>query len=205
MQSRLSLFLAGAALVAGTAFVTAQIVRAQQDPAQDPAAAIPPEMMEKMQELATPGPEHADLQKLVGEWNQSYTMKWSEDMPEMASKGTAKVKPLLGGRFVMEEVHMELPGMGPMEGISILGYDKLKGEYVSIWMDSWSTWPTFASGKAGKDGKIETKGTMVDAMAGARPFRMVIQPKSDNEHYAEMFDTIDGKEVKVMTIHAKRK
>lgn len=198
MQSKLHLLLAGTALVAGTAVVTANIVGAQDPGAQ------PPDMA-KMMEMATPGDEHEMLAAMAGSWQQEFGMTMMPGMPEMKSKGESTIKPLLGGRYIMEEVHLDIPMMGPMDGIQIMGFDKMSGQYVSIWLDSMGTWPTISYGKANDKGVIETKGMMKDVMSGERPFRMTIQPKGDDESYAEMFDTIEGKEVRVMTIHSQRK
>jgi hypothetical protein len=193
-------------LVAGTALVTAGVVSARQDRGA-PAEAAPgmdPAMMMKMMELATPGAEHRELGKMVGTWNNKFKMRMAPDAPWMEAEGTSTIKPLLDGRYVLEEVEFSVMGM-PMKGIQIMGYDKLKQEYVSVWLDSMGTWPVSARGKSGADGKIEMRGTMID-VAGERPYRMVIQHKSADEVQVEMYDTIPPQgEVQVMSIHATRK
>ncbi len=198
MQSKLKLFSCAAALVGASVFTTAAIVRAQEE-SPDPA-----EMMMKMMELATPGPEHAELAKKVGAWEQQYKMKWDPNAPWMDAAGTSEATSVLGGRFIMEKIKSEMPGMGPFEGLQLFGFDKMSGEYISLWADSMSTWWVESRGKENPDGTIEMKGTMKDVM-GQRPFRMVIKPKGETENDIEMYDTIMGKEVLVMQIHSKKK
>ncbi|MFN0007857.1 MAG: DUF1579 domain-containing protein [Planctomycetota bacterium] len=203
MNTALKLSLAAVALVGGTVLVTAAALR-PQDKGEGAPPDMDPAMMMKMMELATPGEPHKELAKLVGTWEIDYKMRWGPDMPWMDTKGTGEVKPLLGGRYVMETVQFEVMGM-PMEGLHILGYDNMKKEYISLWADSMSTWWVTSRGKESADGTIEYKGTMID-VAGERPYRMVIHPKSDDLHEAEMYDTIPpAGEVKVMTITSKRK
>ncbi len=201
----LRLLTGAAALVACTAFATTHVVSARQDRAAPPADAgmMDPAMMARMAELAAPGAAHAELAKLAGTWEDSYVVSMP-GMPSMETKGTRTTKSLLGGRYILEEIEFSMMGM-KMEGVSLMGYDNMKKEYVSVWMDSMSTWPIFSRGPKNASGDIETKGTMVD-VAGERPFRMVWRQKGANEVEAEMYDTIPPTgEVKVMTIKSTRK
>ncbi len=198
MQSKLKLFAFAVVLAGAGILTTAEIVRAQE------ASPDPAEMMMKMMELATPGPEHAELAKKAGAWEQQYKMKWDPNGPWVDSTGTAEATSVLGGRFILEKVKAEMPGMGPFEGLQLVGFDKRSGEYISLWADTLGTWWVESRGQGKPDGTIEMKGTMNDAM-GERPFRMVIKHKSDTESDVDMYDTIQGKEVLVMQIHSKKK
>ncbi|MFN0242982.1 MAG: DUF1579 family protein [Planctomycetota bacterium] len=167
-------------------------------------------MMARMMELATPGPEHKELAEMVGAWDQKVKMRMSPDTPWTESTGTTECTSLLDGRYILEKLEMVMPPMpgtdAPMvmKGAQIIGFDKMTGEYTSIWMDSWSTWAQFTRGKKGADGTVELKGTMVD-VAGKRPFRIVIKHGPDGHTHSEMFDTIDGKEVQMMIIDATKR
>ena len=203
MNNSLKLTLSAIALVGGTALVTAAALR-PQDKGEGAPPGMDPAMMAKMMELATPGPEHKELAKMAGTWENAYKYRMGPDAPWMEFKGTSESKTLLGGRYIMESLHFEMMGM-PMEGLQILGFDKMKGEYTSIWADSMSTWCVTSRGKQGADGTIEMKGTMVD-VAGERPFRMVIRPEGDDLTEVEMYDTIPpAGETQVMTITSRRK
>lgn len=204
MNQALKLSLAAVALVGGAAFVTAAALRPQDKKPEGGMPDMDPAMIQKMMELATPGEPHKELAKMAGNWELDFKMRMSPDSDWIDAKGTSEIKPLLGGRYVMETVKFSMMGM-PVEGINILGYDNNKQEYTSLWADTWSTWWQSTRGKETADGTIEMKGTMVD-VAGERPFRMVISTKSDDHYETEMYDSIppDG-EVKMMTIVAKRK
>lgn len=203
MRTRTRTLIAALALTAATAFVTTRIVDAQQGekaPAQPIDVA---EMMAKQMKLATPGPEHAEIMKGAGKWLLTYKFRMAPDQPWMESKGTMERKPILDGRWLMDEQQGDMMGM-IIKSIGLFGYDNMAGEYVSLWVDSMSTWPITARGKQNKDGTIEMKGTMVDAI-GSRPFRMLIRGKSPDEAEIEMYDTIPPQgDVLVMTIIAKR-
>lgn len=167
-------------------------------------------MMARMMELATPGQEHKELAEMVGAWDQRIKMRMSPDAPWTESTGKTECTSLLDGRYVLEKVEMVMPPMPGMDapmvmqGAQIIGFDKMTGEYTSIWMDSWSTWAQFTRGKKAADGTVELKGTMVD-VAGKRPFRIVIKHGPEGHTHTEMFDTIDGKEVQMMIVDATKR
>jgi hypothetical protein len=163
MNTALKLSLASVALVGGTVLVTAAALHPQDKPAgsQDKPAAggmdgMDPEMMAKMMKLATPGPEHKELMKMAGQWEEDYKMRMSPDMDWMEFKGTSESKPLLGGRYIMMTTKFSMMGM-PMEGFQILGYDNMKQEYTSFWADSMSTWWVTSRGKKDANGTIDLK------------------------------------------------
>lgn len=179
----------GALLFAGPQ--EARPAEAQAGPSQEDAArptGFDPAVMEKMVALATPGEEHAELAKHVGSWDISYKMRMAPDAEWMEIEGTSEAREILGGRYVLEEIDMNVMGM-PTQGIQILGYDKMADEYTALWMDTFSTWWIQSSGNREDDGKIVLTGTMRD-VAGERPFRQVILPKDDDSYAFEMYDTI---------------
>lgn len=206
MQFNWKLAAAGLALVCGTALVTSQVVRAQQKQDKKTEAApegMDAEMLAKMMALGTPGPEHKELMADAGKWEETYKMRMGPDAPWTESKGTSEAKPLLDGRYLMQNTSGDMMGM-QFHGIQIIGFDNMSKEYIALWMDSMSTWWVTTRGKKDKDGKLEMKGTMVD-IAGSRPFRMVMQRKGPDLNEVAMYDTIPGKgEIEMMTIVSKR-
>jgi len=54
------------------------------------------------------------------------------------SKGTQSNKMIMNGRFLQTEFKGTAMGK-PFTGMGILGYDNVKGEYQSIWLDSMGT------------------------------------------------------------------
>ena len=156
-----------------------------------------------MMAKATPGAQHALLQTLVGEWDDTLRMRMSADQPWEESKGTSTFRSVLGGRFIIEETKGEFAGMS-MEGMGIHGYDNLHQRFTLTWRDSMSTWPMSSTGTADASGKkIDYVGTAVDIVTPeGRPMRMTIDLSQEGRVEVEMFDTIDGKQVKVMEIMA---
>jgi len=162
------------------------------------------EMMARTMALATPSEPHRRLQAAAGEWEQQYRMRWDPSADWQETKGTSTARTLLDGRYLMEEIQFELMGM-PMKGVHILGYDNRTQEYITLWMDSMSTWWISQRGKEAADGTLELRGTMVD-VAGERPFRSVIRHLPDGSVTTEMYDTIAPHgEIQVMSIVAKKR
>jgi len=214
MLHRSRSFLATAALAALTACATTNASTGSesrpQPQSQEGAATgeLPPgmdaAMMAEMMRLATPGPEHAELIKGAGEWELTYRMRMAPDAPWTESKGTMSARPLLDGRYLLEEHTSEVMGM-PMKGLNIVGFDNSTGEFTSMWADNFSTWWLTSRGKHNADGDIDFRGTMKD-VAGERPFRMLVHNVSDDESVVHMFDTIPPQgEVETMQITCRRK
>ena len=181
---------------------------AASEQASGGAAAHSPAMSEEqalaqMTEMAAPGAAHTDLMARAGAWIVDYEYRMGPDAEWTAMQGTVTSKPVLGGRYLMEEHSMEMLGM-PMSGLLFLGFDNSTKEYTSLWMDTSSTWWVEARGTKGADGATNMMGTMKD-IAGTRPYRMKSWKKADGSMDHEMYDTIDGREVLVMTYSSRRK
>lgn len=103
------------------------------------------EMMKAWQEYATPSDAHKVLAGTVGNWK--YTSKFWEaaDATPEESKGTSKLKMILGGRFLQHETKGKAMGM-PFEGLGITGYDNIKKKYDTLWMDTMGTGVMHGSG-----------------------------------------------------------
>jgi len=97
----------------------------------------PDEMMQMWEKLSTPGPQHAEFQEAVGNWNTE--MKWwmGPGDPQV-SAGTSQMELLLAGRYLKESYKCDMQGK-PFEGIAVVGYDNYKKKYVTTWIDSMST------------------------------------------------------------------
>jgi len=161
------------------------------------------EAMARMMEMATPGAPHAELMARAGTWAVDYKYRMSPDADWTTAQGVVSSKPVLGGRYLMEEHAMEMMGL-PMQGLLFLGFDNSTKEYTSLWMDTSSTWWVEARGTQGAEGATNMTGTMKD-IAGTRPYRMKSWKKADGAMEHEMYDTIGGREVLVMTYSSRRK
>jgi len=160
-------------------------------------------IMARQMELAQLAPEHAQLAKLAGRWERETEFRMGVDQPWQKSQGTSECKLAVGGRYVIESLSGDMMG-APFEGMQILGYDTMAGEYTSIWFDNWSTWAISSRGTRQADGAIHYRGTMVDAV-GERPFRFVMKWQGDDAFECEMYDTIPpAGETLVMKLRGKR-
>lgn len=196
--------LVGAALVVGTAAITAQVV--SQDAGQQPPQMTPEQqaMMQKWEEFATPGEQHKLLQKKVGRWNGAVKHWMEPGAPPMEMTATAEVKPLYDGRYISESVEGE--GMAPGQtflGQSWVAYDNLKKKFQWVWIDNMGTGFMVAEGTYDPAKKTfsytyeypePVKGKYLKG-------RSVERWESDDKIVSEMYSqSMDGKEFKMMEI-----
>ena len=189
------------ALVFAALFVCAAAAFAADAPPQmTPAQKA---MMDKMMKAATPGPQHAMLAKMAGEWTCTVKFQTDPSQPWQESQSTATISALMDGRYIQEISKGQMAGM-PFNGMGVYGFDNVSGKYVSTWIDNMGTGIMNSVGTADASGKVITwTGTMNDPATG-KPTkeRMVTTILSDDHHTMEMFGTPPGakKEMKTMTI-----
>lgn len=162
-------------------------------------------MMEAMMKAAQPGPEHEAMKKVVGTWDAVVKMfDPSLDKPE-ESKGTMVNTLIHGGRYIRMEYTGEMMG-GPFTGSGLWGYDKLSKQYVSTWVDNWSTGVmvmtgTYDPGTRTYTSTGEMQMPMPDGTVAKMPQRETVRIISDDKHIMEMYGPgPDGKEMKHMEI-----
>ena len=165
-------------------------------------------MMEKMNKAATPGPQHAILAKMAGEWTATVKFLMDPSQPWQETVGTSVVTTLMDGRYIQESNTATMMGM-PFSGMGVTGYDNVIGKYVSTWIDNMGTGIMTSTGTADASGKvISWNGVMSDPMTGKpSKARMVTTVVDDSRHTFEMYSTPPGakKEMKTMTIEYVRK
>ncbi len=169
-----------------------------------------PEMqaqMAKMQEYSTPGPEHAVLKAFEGEW--AVTLRsWMKpgDKPQ-SSTGTSTIQWALDGRFLKQKFKSDWMGH-PFEGIGFVGYDKLKKEYTSVWLDNMATGMYQSSGQYdAKTRTLKDTGTASCPMTGEKNRVFHDEWKvinKDNTVFSMYGQDPSGKEFKMMEIRYKR-
>lgn len=163
-------------------------------------------MMEAWAKMSEVRAEHKQLEYFVGKWNEKISMWMEPGKPAQESVGTATQTSMFGGRFV--EMKHEGTWQGqPHIGHGLTGFDNLRGEFVSQWIDNMSTgiWLSYGSYDAAT--KTYTfKGEMDDFMkAGAKvPVRDVVRIVDDKNYVFEWYETRDGKEAKTMQIEYTR-
>ena len=194
-----------AMLAASLLLLGARPVRAQD--ANTPDSAQMRAMMQRMMEMATPGPQHKHLEKMAGKWTVSMRM-WPDGpaSPPTESQGTSEMRMILGGRYLQEEVKGVLNGM-PFEGMEIEGYDNFKKEHFILWIDNMGTMMLTGTGSADSTGKVITYQSIYDdPMTGEKnkKMRQVVRIVSNDELAYEMYDSQQGKEIKTLEMTYKR-
>jgi hypothetical protein len=101
---------------------------------------------------------HAHLAKFVGEGKGPTTTWFEPDVVGDESLMTGRIKPILGGRFLLHEYTGSMAGK-PFEGIAIYGFDLATNKFQSAWADSFhmSTGMMFSEGEPGD--KFSVAGT----------------------------------------------
>ena len=185
-------------------------MHAQEQPAREqaqPAAAsdqkiTPEQMMEALQKYGTPGKEHEALKPMAGTFDAEVTMQMDPASPPMTSKGKTVNELIFDGRFLKSDFTGDFMGQ-TFKGINLLGYDKLKEKYVSLWTDSMSTGLMMSEGTAADGGKSITLSGDYDCPVthSKKQMKQIVKIESDDKHTIEGYDIgPDGKEFKTMTL-----
>lgn len=166
-------------------------------------------MMKAMMDYGTLGKMHEMMASWNGTWNGETTMWEHEGAAPQKSTGTAVNSMILGGRYQSSKHTGDMMGM-PFEGSSTMGYDNATKQFVSTWIDSWSTGIMSMSGTWNEAAKtLSMSGTMPDICRPGKEcsMREVFTIVDDNTQKMEMYgpDPKTGKEFKMMEINLSRK
>jgi len=176
----------------------------------DKTKSAPAEQQKAMldwEKLAAPSASHQLLAQLAGKWE--YTLKWwtSADSNPEQSQGTNENSWIMDGRFLTQKVSGIMLGQ-PFEGLGITGYDNIRGEYSSVWIDNMNTGMMQTRGAYNSKTKTITEvGTMSCPMTGetARPFRAEWELTGKNRYAYRMYTTgPDDKIFKSLDIQYRR-
>lgn len=150
-----------------------------------------------------PGEGHKIFKPLEGKWK--HTMKWWAKPGDKAEEhtGTNTNKLILGGRFLQSEAKGKAMGQ-PFNGLGITGYDTLKEQYQSVWLDNMGTAMVLSTGTYDAATKtLKEEGSFSDAMTGEKnkTYRAEWSFAEKNKYTYAMFtkDT-EGKEFKSLEI-----
>jgi hypothetical protein len=147
-----------------------------------------------------PGPEHALLKKLCGEWDAAVHHAGS---PPAKATMTTRAH---GDFFTLDDFRSDFGGMA-FTGHGINGYDPVKKQYVSIWTDTMSPSPVIMWGSY-DDKKKELVTTGEGMGPGGKMCKMtnICRIKDDDHMEFEMRGPgPDGKEGQMMRIDYTRK
>ena len=165
----------------------------------------------KYYELAKPGPEHKQLESLVGAWDQEVKYWMQPGKPPMTFKGTCQNRMILGGRFLLSE---SKSGEGPMavENMIIVGFDRRNKKYTTVALDTMGTYWVTAAGPYDDSKKaIVMYGEDVDpALGHTQKYDIVTRVISPTQYITEIIfkdpeHTGGQKELKLVEVTHTRK
>jgi hypothetical protein len=171
-----------------------------QEKTQEQKAA---EAYKKMGELAT---EHLYLNNFVGEWTVHSKAWTAPDRAPVESELRMKSELILGERFLMMRFNGVMFGQ-PVEGVQITGYDTMKNQFNTLWIDNTSTAFFQTAGKRDATGFVlEEEGSWLDPVAGTpRKVRTSLRTNNSREFTYQMFMVgSDGKEFKSLENQCKK-
>ena len=141
-----------------------------------------------------PGPMHELMKPMAGNWKTT-SKTWMEPGEPKISEGTCESTWILGNRYLQSSYKGAMEGM-PFEGVGIMGYDNVKKEFVSVWMDNMSTGVAMSDGMMDASGKVLTMNSMMaDPQTGKMvPYKFVTTVKDNDMYTMTMSSVMDGKE-----------
>ena len=165
-------------------------------------------MMDKYwKEGMTISEQHKMMAKSAGTWDGQVTMWMADGAPPMTSKSTTVTTSLYGGLYQQSKHSGDMMGM-PFEGMSIMGYDNMKKEFFSTWIDNMGSGILVSTGQWDEASKkLTLTGTMKCMNGQNANEREVFTMIDDNNQVLEMYgpDSKTGKEYKSMEIKYTRK
>lgn len=181
-------------------------VLAADDPKPKQPSAEEMAAMQAMMKAMTPNENHKMLDSMVGTFDAKVTSWMNPGAPPMTSKGTSENTWVLGNRFVMQKMTGDFMGM-PFNGIGYTGYDNVKKQYWSTWIDNFGTGVMMANGSTSDGGRTwKFTAMMPDPMTGKdSPVEERITVTDHDHHEFEMWGAgPDGRMMKMMAISYTR-
>ena len=170
------------------------------------APAMTPEEQAKMAEVAklgAPSEAHKALDPFVGEFSCVVRWKQTPEAPYTESKGHSVNRWILGHRYLFQEFKGDMMGQ-PFLGLGVSGYDNIRKEYISAWIDNMSTGMMISRGDLDAATRtIRESGEASCPMTGEtnKWFRSEWKPVDADHFVFEMYaKDKDGKEFKSMEI-----
>lgn len=178
MKQRLGLLARFAILIlfAGSAWA-----QQQQQPNAPALTDAQQQAMQALAEQAQPGPAHAELMKRAGDYTTTETY-YAPGVNSQQFTGTAKLKSILGGRFLEEENSGDSLGQ-PYAGLRLYGYNNGTKQYEAIWIYNGSTAFLVLDGSSDDNGKIvRYSGAFLGPGGGRQTLRVTIT-QQDADHF----------------------
>lgn len=165
--------------------------------------------MKAMMDYGTPGKMHEMLTSWNGTWTSETTFWEYEGAAPNKSTSTVVNSMILGGKYQTSKHTGNMMGM-PFEGLGTTGYDNATKQFVSTWMDNWSTGIMSMAGTWDEATKTMTlNGSMPDICRPGKEcaLKEVFTVIDDNTQNMVMYgpDPNTGKEMKMMEMKMSRK
>jgi hypothetical protein len=160
-----------------------------------------------IEKYGSPGPEHKQLEPLVGSWNAKVSCWMDPNQPAHKSEGTAERKWILDGRFVEEHFDGKMLDK-PFHGLGVLGFDRARNKFSCLWLDSVVTSMHLSKGTYDESAKTFTFKCEEECPITQKHVRMrnTLRLVSNDEQVMEMHRQLgDEKEMKVLEITFTRK
>jgi hypothetical protein len=156
-------------------------------------------------EWAQKGPEHDSMKKWVGDWDVAQKMWMMPGQPPMESTATSSTSALWDGRYLESDFKGDMMGT-PFDGRLLMGFDRADSEWVSVWIDSMSTYISVSRGVE-KDGKLTFVSNDPDWTTGEKKeAKMIIEWTSEDQYVLSFIgDGPDGKPLKSMEMTYTRR
>ena len=188
-----AMFLGAVVVLAGPAWSgdesgEKQAAGAEQAHGMDPAA------MEAWAKVSQPGEFHTHLQPLVGNWKFVGKWRMTADAPWTDSAGTSTYKWILGNRFLTQDYNGGMFMGQAFVGFGIMGYDNIKKQYTSAWMDNMGTQMMPSHGTCDSSGKVFTyAGVYDDVVSGKeKKTESILRIINNDKHVFEMYGWDDA-------------
>lgn len=181
----------------------ANLADATASSAGAPAAAAPDSMCGG--NLPPPAPEHAWLQRFVGEWDVEVEARMAPDAPPFVSRGVERIRSL-GGYWVVGEAQSATT---PYCNVSTIGFDPGRAKYIGTWQDSMSShlWTYEGTVNAAGDTlTLETEGPAPFSPQARARYRDVTEFKSKNHRvFTSSRLEANGNWITHVTVHSRRR
>lgn len=163
--------------------------------AQDAQQTTPNDAQQKalqaLAEAAKPGPLHAQLMKRAGDYTTVETYSAPGAEPQQSS-GTAKLRSILGGRFLEEENSGDSFGQ-PYAGLRLYGYNNGSKQYEAIWIYNGSTAFLVLDGTSDDNGKtVRYSGAFLGPDRQRQNLRVTITQQDDDHFTVKLLGEAPG-------------
>ena len=150
-----------------------------------------------------PSPEHEKLQKSIGQWIVDCKFFMGPDAPPTETKGKEQVESV-GPYWVRSKFECDFMGQ-PFEGRCQVGYDPIKGKFISTWIDQMSPHIFVLEGNFDESGKtLNLRGKGPDHQGGITDYRMEEVHHGPDHRTASMYMATPAGEMKSFEMDYRR-